>query len=160
MKMITSTLEVMREFIFIRASSGYTTEAEKLERKDSKINLHLLKAAATKKLGVRVWVHSIGEYLYILSRTGLTLRYWTYTISQEDRFIRMKNRGKQSVKKGIWYFGGKKEKKKKKKQRGKGFPIDLLASAAAPFLGEIAKPIFKTIFSRGRRKRWWEKKYY
>ena len=60
----------------------------------------------------------------------------------------MKNRGKQSVKKGIWYFGGKKEK-----QRGKGFPIDLLASAAAPFLGEIAKPIFKTIFSRGRRKR-------
>ena len=65
----------------------------------------------------------------------------------------MKNRGKQSVKKGIWYFGGKKEKKKKKKQRGKGFPIDLLASAAAPFLGEIAKPIFKTIFSRGRRKR-------
>ena len=65
----------------------------------------------------------------------------------------MKNRGKQSVKKGIWYFGGKKEKKKQKKQRGKGFPIDLLASAAAPFLGEIAKPIFKTIFSRGRRKR-------
>ena len=115
MKMITSTLEVMREFIFIRASSGYTTEAEKLERKDSKINLHLLKAAAAKKLGVRVWVHSIGEYLYILSRTGLTLRYWTYTISQEDRFIRMKNRGKQSVKKGIWYFGGKKEKKKTKK---------------------------------------------
>ena len=73
--MITSMLEVMREFIFIRASSGYTTEAEKLERKDSKINLHLLKAAATKKLGVRVWVHSTGEYLYILSRTGLTLRY-------------------------------------------------------------------------------------
>ena len=65
----------------------------------------------------------------------------------------MKNSGKQSVKKGLWYFGGKKEKKKKKKQRGKGFPIDLLASAAAPFLGEIAKPIFKTIFSRGRRKR-------
>ena len=66
----------MREFVLIRASSGYTTEAQKLERKDSKINLHLLlKAAAKKKLGVRVWVHSIGEYLHILSRTGLTLRY-------------------------------------------------------------------------------------
>lgn len=78
MKMITSTLWGMREFFLIRASSGYTTEAQKLERKDSKINLHLLlKAAAKKKLGVRVWVHSIGEYLHILSRTGLTLRYWT-----------------------------------------------------------------------------------
>ena len=51
------------------------------------------------------------------------------------------------------FWGKKVKKKKKKKQRGKGFPIDLLASAAAPFLGEIAKPIFKTIFSRGRRKR-------
>ena len=40
-----------------------------------------------------------------------------YTISQEDRFIRMKNRGKQSVKKGIWYFWGKKENKNKQKRK-------------------------------------------
>ena len=37
----------------------------------------------------------------------------------------------------------KKNKNKKKRQRGKGFPIGLLASAAAPYLGEIAKPILK-----------------
>ena len=49
MKMITSTLWGMREFFLIRASSGYTTEAQKLERKDSKINLHLLLKAAAKK---------------------------------------------------------------------------------------------------------------
>ena len=60
-------------------------------------------------------------------------------------------RGKQVVKKGIWYVGGK--KKRKQKQKGKGFPFGLVASAAAPLLGEIAKPILKKIFERGRKKR-------
>ena len=41
----------------------------------------------------------------------------------------------------------------KKRQQGNGFPIGLIAPAAAPLLGEIEKPIFKTIFGRGRRKR-------
>ena len=47
-------------------------------------------------------------------------------------------RGKQYVKKGIWYIGG--------------IPIGLLASIGAPILGEIAKPIFGKIFGRGRRR--------
>ena len=54
-------------------------------------------------------------------------------------------RGKQIVKKGVWYIGGKK-RKRKQKQKGKGFPFGLVASAAAPFLSEIAKPIFKKNF--------------
>ena len=54
-------------------------------------------------------------------------------------------RGKQIVKRGVWYIGGKK-RKRKQKQKGKGFPFGLVASAAAPFLGEIAKPIFKKNF--------------
>ena len=38
-----------RVYLDLRTSSGYTNEAEKLERKDSKITLSvLLKAAATK----------------------------------------------------------------------------------------------------------------
>ena len=75
-----------RIYLYHRASSRYTSEAEKLERNDSKINLHLLlKAVASKKLRVRVWAHSIGEYLYILSRSGLTLRHRTHTINQEDK---------------------------------------------------------------------------
>ena len=49
-------------------------------------------------------------------------------------------RGKQSVKKGVWHIGGK---KRRYKQRGKRFPIGLIASDAAPFLGEVAKPILK-----------------
>ena len=51
-------------------------------------------------------------------------------------------RGKQVVKKGLWYIGGKKRKRRTTQKR-KGFPIGLIASAAAPLLGEIAKPIFK-----------------
>ena len=56
-------------------------------------------------------------------------------------------RGKQIIKKGAWYIGGKKIKIKQK-QKGKGFPFGLVASATAPFLGEIAKPMFKKNFWR------------
>ena len=58
-------------------------------------------------------------------------------------------RGKQSVKKGIWYIGGK----KRKKQKGGAIPIGLIASLAGPILGEIAKPIFKNIVGGKIRKR-------
>ena len=64
-----------RLYLDLRASSGYVKEAEKLERNDLKITLHvLLKQGATKKLRLRVWAYSLGEYLYILSKNGLTLR--------------------------------------------------------------------------------------
>ena len=63
-----------RIYLDLRASSGYTKEAEKLERDDSKINLHLLlKSTTTTNLRVRVWTHSMGEYLNILTKNGLTL---------------------------------------------------------------------------------------
>ena len=58
---------------------------KQLESYDSKINLHiLLKSAATKKLRLRVWDHSIGEYLNISARNGSTLRHRTYAINQDD----------------------------------------------------------------------------
>ena len=55
-----------RIYLDLRATSGYVKEAEKLERNDSKINLHIiLKVAAAKKLRLRVWAaYSLGEYLY------------------------------------------------------------------------------------------------
>ena len=74
-----------RLYLDFRASSGYLKEAEKLERNDSKISVHiLLKDVATKKLSWIVWAHSLGEYLYILTKSGLTLRHKTYTINQTD----------------------------------------------------------------------------
>ena len=74
-----------RLYLDLRASSGYVKEAEKLEPNDSKINLHImLKNAAIKKLRLRVWAHSLGEYLYISTKNGLTLRQITYSINQTD----------------------------------------------------------------------------
>ena len=51
-----------RMYLDLRASSRYVNEAEKLERNDSKINLHILfKEAATKKLQLRVWDTLLGN---------------------------------------------------------------------------------------------------
>ena len=33
---------------------------------------------------LRIWAHSLGKYLYILSRNGLSLRHRTYTINQDE----------------------------------------------------------------------------
>ena len=62
-------------------------------------------------------------------------------------------RGKQSVKKGVWYIGGRYKRAPKRRQRGGTIPLGLLASIGAPILGEIEKPIFGKIFGRGKRKR-------
>ena len=50
-------------------------------------------------------------------------------------------RAKQSVKKGLWYIGGK--KKKKRKQTVKGIHLGVIALVAGPILSEVAKPISK-----------------
>ena len=74
-----------RIYLDLRASSGYVKEAEKLERNYSKINLQIaLKDTADFNLRVRVWAYSFSEYLYVLSKSGLTLKHRTYTINQTD----------------------------------------------------------------------------
>ena len=55
-------------------------------------------------------------------------------------------RGKQYVKKGVWYIRGK------EKQKGAGLSIGLLASIGAQILGELAKPVLGKFFGRGRRR--------
>ena len=72
-------------YLDLRATSGYNKEAEKLERNDSKINLQItLKKAAKFNLRVRIWAYSLSEYLYVLSKSGLTLKHRTYAINQSD----------------------------------------------------------------------------
>ena len=74
-----------RIYLELRASSGYVREAEKLERNDSKINLMItLKEAAKYNLRIRIWAYSSSEYLYVLSKSGLTLKHRTYAINQSD----------------------------------------------------------------------------
>ena len=72
-------------YLDLRASSGYVREAEKLERNDYKINLMItLKSAAQFNMRVRIWAYSLSEYLYVLSKSGLTLKHRTYPINQSD----------------------------------------------------------------------------
>ena len=51
--------------------------------------------------------------------------------------------GKQSIKKRCLVHWAK--KRRYRKQRGKGFPLRFLASAAAPFISKVAKPLLKRI---------------
>ena len=62
-------------------------------------------------------------------------------------------RGRQSVKKGVWYIGGRYRRAPKRRQKGGAIPIGLIAPLAAPVLGEIAKPILDKILGRGLRRR-------
>ena len=62
------------------------------------------------------------------------------------------SRGKQSVKKGLWYIGGKYKRARKRRQWSGAIPLGLLASVGAPILGEIAKPILGKILGRGRKR--------
>ena len=72
-------------YLDLRASSGYVKEEEKLERNDSKLNLQItLKDLADFSLRVRIWAYSLSEYLYVLSKSGLTLKHRTYTINLSD----------------------------------------------------------------------------
>ena len=74
-----------RVYLDLRASSGYVRGAEKLERINSKINLlTTLKEVAKYNLRVRIWAYSLSEYLYVLSKSGLTLKHRTYAINQSD----------------------------------------------------------------------------
>ena len=47
------------------------------------------------------------------------------------------SRGKQSVRKGVWYIGGKYKRAPKRKKQNRGaIPFGLLASLAGPILGK------------------------
>ena len=106
----------------------------------------MLKKAATKNFRLRIWAHSLGEYLNILTKNRLTLKHRTYAINQsDDDFLES---DLSNVKKGVWYIGGK-----KRKQRRGATPSGLFASIGAPILGEIAKPILGKFFGRARKRR-------
>ena len=61
-------------------------------------------------------------------------------------------RGRQSVRKGIWYLGGRRRIRRRKNGQREGFLqlAELLGAAAGPIIGEIAKPLLKKNY-------WWEK---
>ena len=68
----------------MRRSKGYTDELEKLTRDDSDLTLTVkLKAAAIKKLRLRVTGYSQAECYYTLSNRGMIMSYKNCGISKE-----------------------------------------------------------------------------
>ena len=72
-------------YIDMRRSEGYTDELEKLTRNDSDISLTVkLKAAATKKLRLRVVGYSQAEYFYTTSSAGQIMTFKNYSVTKNN----------------------------------------------------------------------------
>ena len=72
-----------RVYIDIRRSKGFTGELERVNRDDSDLTVTVdLKAAATKKMRLRITGYFQGEYNYMISSNGLILNYKEYGVSK------------------------------------------------------------------------------
>ena len=129
----------------MRRSKGYANELEILTRDDRGVNLSIkLKAAATKKMRLRVIAYSQSEYWYANRNKGYIMTYKDYSIARWHRSIinmrrrryrkryRRKRRGHRIlpyIKNNKVYFGGK-------LQRGEGILHGLLANVI-PLIGRV-----------------------
>ena len=70
-------------FIDFRRGKGYTNEIEKINKVDSDLLITItLKAAAAKKMRLRVTGYCQGEHLYSLSNEGLIMNYKEYGVNK------------------------------------------------------------------------------
>ena len=76
-----------RIYIDMRRSKGNYDELEKITRDDSGLVIYIkLKAAAAKKMRLRVVGYSQGEYWYAHTNKGYIMAYKNYNISKADKF--------------------------------------------------------------------------
>ena len=72
-----------RVYIDIRHSKGFTGELERVNRDDSDLTVTVdLKAAATKKMRLRITGYFQGEYNYMMSSNGRIMNYKEYGVSK------------------------------------------------------------------------------
>ena len=77
-----------RLYIDIRRGRDYTSELEKVVRNDSSLTMNItLKAAATKKMRLRVFGYYQGEYMYSMTNLGLLLSYKDYGIVAQNEMV-------------------------------------------------------------------------
>ena len=73
-----------RVCINIRRSKGYTGEFERVNRDDSDLTITVdLKAAAVKKMRLRVTGYFQGEYMYMLGKEGLFMNCKEYGVNKQ-----------------------------------------------------------------------------
>ena len=71
-------------FINIRWSKGYTSEFKRLNRDDSNLSITIdLKAAAAKKMWLRVTGYFQGEYMSTFSKHRLNMNYKEYSVNKQ-----------------------------------------------------------------------------
>ena len=77
-----------RIYVDLRRGRGYTKELEKVVRKDSSLKLTVtLRAAATKKMRLRVVGYHQGEYMYSMTNLGLLVSYKDYGIVAQNSML-------------------------------------------------------------------------
>ena len=77
-----------RLYVDLRRGKGYTKELEKVVRNDSSLKLTItLKAAATKKMRLRVVGYHQGEYMYSMTNLGLLVSYKDYGIVAQNSIL-------------------------------------------------------------------------
>lgn len=92
-----------------------------------------------------MWAYSLGEYLYALSRQGLTLKHKTYSIAQEeDDFLEWEGHSRKGAVFGIWVV----EKEEGKDKLEGSF---LLLLSLDLLLGTVGGEFMKKIFGGRRR---------
>ena len=73
-----------RVYIDIRRIKGYTGEFERVNRDDSDSSITIdLKAAAAKKMRLRVTGYFQGEYMYMLGKDGLIINYKEFGMNKQ-----------------------------------------------------------------------------
>ena len=73
-----------RLYVDLRPSHGYTDELERPTRNDSKMTITIeTKTSLAKKMRLRVWGYTTGEYIYLQHDGFLTLKYKTYTLRSQ-----------------------------------------------------------------------------
>ena len=69
----------------MRRSKGYADELEKLTRNDSDVSITVkLKAAATKKLRLKIVGYSQWEYFYTTSSVGQIMTFKRFKVTRDN----------------------------------------------------------------------------
>ena len=73
-----------RLYVDLRTRRGYTDELEKPTRNNSKMTITIeTKTPLIKKMRLRVWGYTNGEYIYLQHDGSLALQYKTYTLRSQ-----------------------------------------------------------------------------
>ena len=73
-----------RLYVYLRPSHGYRDKLEKPTRNNSRMTIMIeTKTPFVKKMRLRVWGYTSGEYIYLQHDGSLTLKYKTYPLRSQ-----------------------------------------------------------------------------